>query len=88
MLKDIKLMNGHVRWIVQLNQLLNNNSPKLNINPNILYIHIRSEDIFKNPRNNSYSQPPIWLYKKLLNKFIFRKIFIITEDRNNPIINH
>ena len=64
-----------------------NNLPKLNINPNDLYIHIRSGDIFKNPRNNSYSQPPLCFYKKILNKFIFRKVFIITEDKNNPIIN-
>ena len=64
-----------------------NNIPKIQTNQNDLYIHIRSGDIFNGPKKNAYSQPPLCFYKKVLEKFKFRKIFIISEDKSNPIIN-
>ena len=81
-----KYIKPEIRLNLIKNEILNN-LPKLNIHPNDLYIHIRSGDIFQNPRNNSYSQPPLCFYKKILNKFVFRKVYIITENKNNPIIN-
>ena len=64
-----------------------NNLPKIKIHPNDLFIHIRSGDIFKSHINYSYSQPPLCFYKKILYKFKFRKVFIISENKDNPIIN-
>ena len=51
-----------------------------------LYIHIRSGDIFIKPHHD-YSQPPYCFYQTIINKFKFNKIFIISKDSLNPIIN-
>jgi hypothetical protein len=50
-----------------------------------LYIHIRSGDIFiySHP---FYSQPPLCFYKKILNNTKFKKVHLIAQDENNPII--
>jgi len=68
-------------------QLLNN-LPKVVINRNDLYIYIRSGDIFLRFKNTikNYCQPPLCFYEKILEKFKFRKVFIISEDKLNPII--
>ena len=68
------------------NEILNN-LPKIITNSNDLYIHIRSGDIFNRTLKNSYSQPPFCFYKKILNNFNFRKVFIISQNKNNPVIN-
>ena len=34
-----------------------------------------------------YSQPPFCFYKEILNNFEFKKIYIIAENKNNPVIN-
>lgn len=75
------------RYSIFKKQLLNN-LPKVIINPNDLYIYIRSGDVFKRFKNTikNYCQPPLCFYIKILNKFKFRKVFIISEDRLNPII--
>lgn len=70
-----------------IKQELLKNLPKIKVNPQDLYIYIRSGDIFSRPRNNSYSQPPLCFYKKILNNFNFRKVFIISENKKNPIID-
>ena len=64
-----------------------NNLPKIETNSNDLYIHIRSGDVFENPPKIGYSQPPLCFYQKILREFKFRKIYIISEDKKNPIIN-
>ena len=33
------------------------------------------------------AQPPLCFYEMVLNKFIFRKVFIISEDMSNPVIS-
>jgi len=68
-------------------QLLNN-LPKVVIHKNDLYIYIRSGDIFQHFKDTikNYCQPPLCFYEKILEKFKFRKVFIISEDRLNPII--
>ena len=63
------------------------NLPKLKINKNDLYVYIRSGDIFIKP-HRFYSQPPLCFYKKILENNDFNKIFLITENMNNPVINH
>jgi hypothetical protein len=65
-----------------------NNLPKVNLHPDDLYIYIRGGDIFKilNRSNKNYGQPPLCFYIKVLKKFKFRKIRIISQDKLNPIL--
>ena len=63
------------------------NLPKLKIDINDLYIYIRSGDIFENFHLH-YFQPPLCFYEYILNNFKFKKIFIISENKNNPVINY
>jgi hypothetical protein len=51
-----------------------------------LYIHFRGEDIFINNFNSYYSQPPLCFYKNIINNFEFKKIYLISKDKNNPIV--
>ena len=62
------------------------NLPKVKTHPNDLYIHIRSGDIFSNSINPSYSQPPFCFYQEILYQFKFRKIYIISFNKKNPVI--
>lgn len=50
-------------------------------------IHIRSGDIFKNNGHKLYFQPPLYFYKKIIDENINKKIVIVFENTNNPIIN-
>ena len=52
-----------------------------------LYIHIRSKDIFRNCINPRYTQPPLCFYKKILNKYKFKNVYIISNGKENPCIN-
>ena len=65
-------------------QLLNN-LPKVIVNPNDLYIYIRSGDIFVHA-HRAYFQPPLCFYVKILEEFKFNKVYIISEDKLNPVI--
>ena len=64
------------------------NLPEIKINENDLYIHIRGGDIFayKAKGNINYAQPPLCFYIKVISKFKFRNIFILSVDKSNPII--
>ncbi len=75
--------------IDMLKNEIKKNLPKIKINPSDLFIHIRSGDIFKySPNNNiNYAQPPLCFYQSIITNFNFTKIYIISEDRENPIIN-
>jgi hypothetical protein len=61
------------------------NLNKINTDKNDLYIHIRSGDIFIYP-HWPYAQPPLCFYKKILNNNKYNKIYLIAQDKNNPII--
>ena len=63
------------------------NIPKYESNENDLYIHIRSGDIFSSFIHGNYAQPPLCFYEFIINNFHFKKIFIISEDRKNPVID-
>ena len=63
------------------------NLPKLDIDQNDLYIHIRAGNIFSNDINRFYSQPPLCFYQNILYNYKFRNIYIITLKNNNPVIN-
>jgi hypothetical protein len=76
---------------IRINLLKNEifkNLPKLKLDVEDLYIHIRGGDIFKCKRckDINYSQPPLCFYQKILNNFCFKKIYIISIDSLNPVI--
>ena len=63
------------------------NLPKINISKKDLYIHIRSEDIFKRKDIiNEHIEPPLCFYKNILNNFLFDNIIILSFDNLNPVI--
>ena len=69
------------------NELLRN-LPKVETDPRDLYIHIRSGDIFTNPSvSHFYAQPPLCFYQKILNEFEFGKIYIISQNNANVVID-
>ena len=51
-------------------------------------IHIRSGDIFKSINMcDAYITPPLSYYIDIIKKNMFKKIYLIAEDINNPCIN-
>ena len=69
------------------NEILKN-LPFINANKSDLYIHIRSGDIFIDPRVGvSYAQPPLCFYKTIINNNKFNNIYIISQNKLNPVIN-
>lgn len=77
------------RFDVFKNEILNN-LPKINTDINELYIHIRSGDIFFNRNPDyapDYAQPPLCFYEKIIKENKFSKIYIISQDRGNPVID-
>jgi hypothetical protein len=62
--------------------------PKVKVNPYDLFIYIRGGDIFEtlNISHKDYQQPPLCFYENVLNKFTFRNVIIISEDKFNPVI--
>ena len=78
-----------IKQKIRLNILKNeikNNLPKVNVNPNDLYIHIRCGNIFSNEIYPSYAQPPFCFYQKILKNFKFRNVYIISINDNSPVI--
>ena len=63
------------------------NLPKVKVNPDDLYIHIRCGNIFVNEALPSYAQPPLCFYQKILKNFKFRKVYIISGSTNSPVFN-
>ena len=69
------------------NEILSN-IPKIYLSPKDLSIHIRSGDIFNISAHSPYAQPPLCFYEKVLNNFKFNKVYLISQDNNNPVINY
>lgn len=63
------------------------NLPNVIIEPEALYIHIRGGDIFKSFFLEYYSQPPLCFYENLINKKNFSKIYIVSMDDANVVVN-
>ena len=75
---------------IRINLLKNEihqNLPKIKINPDTLYIFIRSGDIFQHCKNPYFPQPPLCFYIKILDTFKFNNIRLISKTNNNPVIN-
>ena len=77
-----------IRIDIIKNEILNN-LPKIKTNNSDLFIHIRSGDIFEKAEayNEFYSQPPLCFYKQIIKEYKFNKIYIISENKLNPIID-
>jgi hypothetical protein len=58
----------------------------LNVSNRDLYIHIRSGDIFRKNAQN-YAQPPLCFYTSIFKNFQFNKIYLISQDKSNYVIN-
>ena len=81
------VMDPEERFYVFKDEILKN-LENYDLNVNDLYIHIRSGDIFQfSTTDKIYAQPPLCFYDSIINNFSFRKIFILSEDKNNPIID-
>ena len=63
------------------------NLPRVKTNEKSLYIHIRSGDIFKARPNILYAQPPLCFYQNIINNYQFQKVYIISVNNLNPVIN-
>jgi len=50
-------------------------------------LHIRSGDIFSLNPPEKYTPPPLIYYTHLLDKYKYKKIIIVCEDRINPVVN-
>ena len=70
-----------------LKEVFLSNVPKYESNENDLYIHIRSGDIFSTYIHDNYAQPPLCFYEFIINNFHFEKIFIVSQDKQNPVID-
>ena len=58
------------------------------LNDNDLLIHIRSGDIFSvKPNSKVYIMPPLSYYKKIIDEGEFENIYIIAENKGNPVID-
>ena len=80
----------YIKPQVRLNLVKNEikkNLPNVEINSNDLYIHIRSGDVFNPYFSGNYAQPPFCFYQNIINNFKFRNIYIIAQNKNNPIID-
>ena len=62
------------------------NLNKINADKEDLFIHIRSGDIFFYA-HKPYAQPPFCFYLAILNNYKFNNIYLIAQDKNNPIID-
>jgi hypothetical protein len=84
---NLKIEN---KFFILKNEILRN-LPIIQTDPNDCYIHVRSNDIFKKvlPENYapSYAQCPLCFYTKIIDSNNFRNIFIISENKLNPVID-
>ena len=65
------------------------NLPEIKVDPDTLFIYFRTGDTFRRPRNGpTYIPYPLCFYEKVIKENNFAKIRIISEDKQNPIINY
>lgn len=62
------------------------NLPHVKTDDEALYIHIRSGDAFIRHDCRYHGQPPACFYESIIEKWGFRKVYILCEDTNNPVI--
>lgn len=95
---DIKLENDSIFYFrykrqpheIRLNIIKEevlNNIPKFITRADELIINIRSGDIFINIINKNYAQPPLCFYQKIINENMFKKIYILSNGHENPVVD-
>jgi hypothetical protein len=57
------------------------------LGPTDLVIHIRSGDIFKGDVHHGYTPLPVSHYAKIITQNSFKNVYLVAEDRRNPVIN-
>lgn len=80
------VIKPEIRIHILKNEIIKN-LPKFDISPENLYIHIRSGDIFNGLSHSPYAQPPLCFYESILDNFKFNKVYLISQDKSNPVIN-
>ena len=83
---DQKFVHSQVR-LHYLREEIIRNIPKVNSDPNALYINLRGGDIFTVSIHPHYSQPPLCFYEKIINNNKFKNIYIISNDRGNVVLD-
>lgn len=83
--QDIFTQNIEERNTILKKAFLITNIKKLSEND--LVIHIRSGDIFNSNPHSKYVPPPLSYYIKQIDKYKYKKIYIICEDTINPVVN-
>lgn len=51
-----------------------------------LVMHIRSGDIYSTNIQPAYAQPPLCYYKSIINKYKWKRVMILAQDMQNPVI--
>ena len=64
---------------------IHKNLPQIKVNKNDLYIYIRAGDSF-HKNGNEYSPSPYCFYERVITKFKFNDIYLISKDDESPII--
>ena len=84
---DFGIIEPKERFFVFKDDILKN-IHNFDLNANYLYIHVRRGDIFEYSYPiKEYPQPPLCFYDSIINNFSFRKIFILSENKKNPVID-
>ena len=52
-----------------------------------LLIHIRSGDVFSSNPHSGWIQPPLIFYKNIIDNYNWNKIYLVSEDKKNPVTN-
>ena len=73
------------RRSIILKDEIHRNLPQIQVNKNDLYIYIRSGDSF-GKNGVEYTPSPYCFYERVITKFKFNDIYIISKDDRNPII--
>ena len=77
----------HKLFFDSLKDEILNNLPTYKVNPDDLYINIRSGDIFLDIKHGSYSQPPLCFYQKIIGENKFQNIYLISNGKENPLVD-
>jgi hypothetical protein len=79
------LILPEIRFTI-LKDEIKRNLPQININKDDLYIYIRAGDSFYSSVRNGYIPSPYCFYERVITKFKFNDIYIISIDDKHPAI--
>ena len=88
---DTQLFNENRKETIQLLKkvfYLPKNFLELGLTDDDLVIHIRSGDIFNEKPHPDYVPSPLSYFNEIICSRVWAKIYIISQDKNNPVIDH